>query len=106
MFEHEHLKQNDLFSTIKRNNTSRNTITVFFNNARSFSNHIDDIVSDDRIINNEIILTINNFNKNKNNFLRLVNGCRKNVAILDKFDSNGMSIFNFRNMLLPTEHSL
>ena len=56
LFEYERLKQNDLFSTIKRNNTSDNAITVFCHNARSLSKHIDDIVSDDRvIINNDII---------------------------------------------------
>ena len=44
LFEYERLKQNDLFSTIKRNNTSDNNITVFVHNARSLSKHIDDIV--------------------------------------------------------------
>ena len=55
LFEHEWLEQNDLFSVIKRNNTSGNRITVFVYNARSLSKLIDDIVSDDRIINNNII---------------------------------------------------
>ena len=34
LFKYERLKQNDLFSMIKRNNTSDNTITVFVHNAR------------------------------------------------------------------------
>ena len=56
LFEYERLTQNDLFCTIKRNNTSDNTIiTVLVHNVQSLSKHIDDIVVDDRIINNEII---------------------------------------------------
>ena len=53
--EYERLKQNDIFSTIKRNNTSDDTIIVFVQNVRSLSKHINDIVSDDRIANNDII---------------------------------------------------
>ena len=61
MLEYEHLKQNDLFSTIKRNNASDKTITVFVRNVRSLLKHLEDIVSDDRIINNDIIgFTITN----------------------------------------------
>ena len=56
MSENERLKQNNLFSTIKRNNISDNTITVFVHDARSLSKHINDIVCDDRIINNDIIV--------------------------------------------------
>ena len=52
---YKRLKQNDLFSTIKRNNISDNTITVYFHNVRSLSKHINDIVCDNRIINNGII---------------------------------------------------
>ena len=55
LFEYERLKQNALFSTIKRNNISYNTIAVFLHNVRSLSKHIDDVVSDDRIINNDIV---------------------------------------------------
>ena len=104
-----------LFSTIKRNNASGNIITVFVHNAQSLSKHIDDIVIDDRIINNDIIgftktqikpsdfackkmETLNFFNINfniKNKFLSLAYGCRNNVAILDKFDAKGASIFRF-----------
>ena len=54
LFEYERLKQNDLFSTIKRNNIYDDTITVFVHNVRSLSKHIDNIVSDDRIVNNDI----------------------------------------------------
>ena len=55
LFAYERLKQNALFSTVKRNNISDNTITVFLHNVRSLSKHIDDVVSDDRIINNDIV---------------------------------------------------
>ena len=55
LFEYEGLKQNDLFPTTKRNKTSDSVIKVFVYNAQSLSKHTDDIVSDDRIINNDII---------------------------------------------------
>ena len=53
--EYDRLKRNDFFSTIKRNNISDYTITVFVHNVQSLSKHINDIVSDDRIINNGIL---------------------------------------------------
>ena len=37
-----------------------------------------------------------NFNKNEHKFLSLTYGCRNNIAILDKFDANGVSIFSFK----------
>ena len=55
MFEYERLKQNNLFSTIKRNAISENTITVLVHNVRSLSKHTDDILNDGIIINNDII---------------------------------------------------
>ena len=117
LLEYECLKQNYLFSTIKRNNISDNTITVFIHNVRSISKHVDDIVSDGRIINNDIIgftetqinlsdstyktmkalnFFNNNFNNNENKFLSLAYACKNNVAILDKFDTNGVSVFCFK----------
>ena len=54
LFENERLKQNDLYSTIKTNNTSDDAITVFPFNVRSLSKHIDDIVSDIKILNTGI----------------------------------------------------
>ena len=122
----ERLKQNDLFSIIKRN-TSENTITIFVHNAQSLSKHIDDIVSDDRIINCDIIgftetqikpsdstckimETLNffdiNFNNNKSKFLSLAYGCRNNVTILDKFDANGGSILSYKKHDFYTEYSV
>ena len=42
-----------------------------------------------------------NFNNNENEFLSLAYGCKNDVAVLDKFDANGASIFRFSlNMLL------
>ena len=112
MFEYERLKHNSLFSIIKRNNIWGNKITVFVHNTQSLSKHIDDIVSDDRIINNSItgftetqikpsgstckMETLNffniNFNNNVNKFLSLGYGCRNK----NKFDANGVSIFSFK----------
>ena len=48
LIEHERLKQNDLFSTIKRNTISNNTIAILVHNVRSLLKHVD-IVSDRRI---------------------------------------------------------
>ena len=44
-----------IFHNKKKKFLSDDTITVFVQNIRSFSKHVEDIVSDDRIINNEII---------------------------------------------------
>ena len=128
MLEYERQKQNYLFSTIKRNTISDNAITAFVQNERTLSKHIDDIVSDNRLINNGIIrftknklirpsdstckiveiinLFNTNFNNNENKFVSLTYGCRNDVAVSDKFDTNGVSIFISRNVLLPTEYSL
>ena len=83
---------------------------------RSLSKHVDGIVTDNRVMNNEIIgftetqinssystckiiETFNlfniNFNNNKNKLLSLAYGCRNDVAVLDKFGANGISIFSF-----------
>ena len=37
-----------------------------------------------------------NFNNNDNKFLTLGYGCRNDVALLDKFDANEVSILNFK----------
>ena len=88
-------KQNDLFSTIKINAISCNKVTVFVNNVISLLSHADQIVSDKRIIINNIIgftetqikssdstckmietlsLFNINFDKNENNFLVKLTG--------------------------------
>ena len=41
--------------TIKTNTISDDTNTAFLHNSKSFSKHLDDIVSNDRIVNNDII---------------------------------------------------
>ena len=56
MLEYERLKENDSFSTIKRYSISDDAITIFAHNVRSLSKRIDDIVNDDRIMNNGIIV--------------------------------------------------
>ena len=55
LLEYELLKQNDIFSTVKRNVVSGNTVTVLVHNVRSLPRHVDDILSDNRIINNSIV---------------------------------------------------
>ena len=54
LLEYERLKQNDLFSTVKRNAVSGDTVTVLVHNVKSVPRHVD-ILSDNRIINNDII---------------------------------------------------
>ena len=56
LLEYECLKQNDLFSITERNAISGNTVTVLVHNVRSLPRHLDDIVSDNRIINDDIII--------------------------------------------------
>ena len=79
---------------------------------KSFPRHVDDIVSDNRIVNNDIIRftetqikpsnsnskiikTFNffniNFNSNENTFLSLAYGCTNDVALLNKFDAEYLS---------------
>ena len=98
---------------------------VFVHNVRSLSQHIDDIVSDDRITNNDIAgfrekqinpsdsscknietinfsnITFNNNNNNNNNnsnrFLSSAYIYRNDVAVLIKFDINGVSISGFKD---------
>ena len=81
----------------------------------SLSKLADDIASDNRIINNDIGFTETqiipsestwkitkafnfsfNFNRNENILLSLASGSRNNIALLDKFDANGICLFSFR----------
>ena len=89
------------------------------------SNHGDDIISDDRIRNDQATeftetqiipwdstwkvpetLSFFSFNSNndENKFLSLAYERRNNIVILDKFDANGVCLW--RNMLLSTERLL
>ena len=106
-----------MISTIKRNTISGDTVTALVYNVRSFPRHVDDIASDNRIINNEIIgftetqikpsdctskiiETLNffniNFNNNEDKILSLAYGCRNDVASLKKFYANGLSVVCFK----------
>ena len=117
LVEYERLKESDLFSTLKGSIISDDTITILVHNVRSLSKHVNDIVSHSRIMNNDIIglaekltslsdstcsivETWNFFNINFNNsddkFLSLDYRHRNNVAVLDKFDTKGVSIFSFK----------
>ena len=115
--EYERLKQNDLFSTIKRNAISGDIVTVLVHNVISLPRHVGDIISDNKIVNNDMIgftekqikpsdstfkimdtLNLFNikFNKNENKFLSLAYGCRNDVPVLNNFDAIGVSILSFK----------
>ena len=55
LLEYKRLKQNILFSTIKRIAISGDTVAVLVHNVKSLQRHANDIASDNRIINNDII---------------------------------------------------
>ena len=84
---------------------------------RSLPRHVDDIVSDNRIINSNITgfketqikssdstckiiemlkLPNINLNKNEDKLLHWAYSCRNDVAVLNKFDANGVSILSFK----------
>ena len=87
-------------------------------NMRSLPRHVNGVVSDNRVINNDIVgftetqikpadstckiietLNLNshfNFNNNENKFLSLACECRNDVAVLNKFDANRVSILSFK----------
>ena len=117
MLEYKRLKQNDLFSTIERNAISVDTVTVLVHNVSSLPRYVGDIVSGNIIINNYIIgftetqikpsdctskigETLSffniNFNSNENKFLSSPYGYRNDVALLNEFDANGVSILSFK----------
>ena len=117
MLEYEHLKQSDLFSTVKINAVSGDTVTVLVHNVKSLPRHVDDILSDNRIINNDSIgfmetqikpsdstckeietwnLFNISYNNNENKILSLAYGCRNDTAVLNKINANGVSILDFK----------
>ena len=49
LLEYERLKQNDLFSAIKGNPLSDDTLTILAHNCEITKKHVADIVSDGRI---------------------------------------------------------
>ena len=55
LLECECLKQNDLFSAMKRSTISVGKVTVLVHSVRSHLGHVDNSVSDNRFINNNII---------------------------------------------------
>ena len=57
LLAYERFKQSDLFSTIKRNAHSNDTLQIHVHNARPLLKHVDGIVNCDRIINNYIIVS-------------------------------------------------
>ena len=102
LIEYKCLEQNDLFSTIKRNAIQGDTVTALVHTVRSLLRHVDDLISDNRIINNvfmgftelkiklsdstsKIVETLNfcniNFNNTENNFLNLAYRYRNEVLL-------------------------
>ena len=127
MLEYERLKENDLFSTLKRSIISDDTITILIHNVRSLSKHVNDIVIDSRIMNNDVIGLIEtqidlsdstcriveklnffniNFNNSEDKFLSLAYGPRNNVAVLDKFETYGVLSLVSRSMILLIKYPL
>ena len=98
LLEYKGPKKNDLFSTMKRNAILGDTVASFVNNMRSFPRHVDDIVKDNLIINNDFIGFAETQMKPSdstckitemlkvNIFLSLAYGCRNDVTVLNKFD--------------------
>ena len=105
-----------LFSTLKGNFLYYDALTILVLNMGSFSKYVDDIVSDDRLVNTDIMAFTNiqiispdstckigkplnffkiNFNNDGNKHSSLVYGCINNIAILDKFDASGVCFFSF-----------
>ena len=127
LLEYERLKENDLFSTLKRSIISDDTITILIHNVRSLSKHVNDIVIDSRIMNNDVIGLIEtqidlsdstcriveklnffniNFNNSEDKFLSLAYGPRNNVAVLDKFETYGVLSLVSRSMILLIKYPL
>ena len=114
LLEYGRLQQNDLFSTVKK--CLGDKVTVLVHNARSLPRDVDNILSDNGIINNNIIwftetqinqsdstykiretsslFNINFNNKEKN--MSLAYESRNDVAVLNKIDANGVSVLTFK----------
>ena len=80
---------------------------------KSFSKHTDDIVADNRVINNDIIGYTNQSIRfylqncrniktililiiNQKKFLRLAYGGKNDIVVFDKFDADEVSILSFK----------
>ena len=106
-----------MFSTKRRNTISGDTVTDLTHNVRSLSRHLDDIISDNRIVNSNIIEFMQThiklsdstckttetlrffkigFNNNENKLLSLACRCRNDVAVLTRFEANGVSILTVK----------
>ena len=104
-----------MFDTIEKVAISEDTTTLLLVNVRSMLNHALDIVSDDRLINNDILSftetqiqphysnsTIQSlfknfviyFNNNSNTFLTLAYGMHNNLELIDRDDFPGLSVLN------------
>ena len=55
MLQYEHLNQNDLSTTIKKNTVSEDTLTNPVHKVRPYSKLVNDVLKDDGIMNDDII---------------------------------------------------
>ena len=113
--EYERLRQNSIFDTIEKVAISEDTTTLLLVNVRSLLKHALNIVSDNRLINNDILCftetqiqphystsTIQSlfknfvvyFNNNSNKFLSLVYGIHNNLELIDREGFPGLSVLN------------
>ena len=113
--EYERLRQNTIFETIEKVVISEDTTTLLLPNVRSLLKHAHDIVSDNRLIDNNILCfaatqtephystnTIQSFfknlviyfNNNSNKFLSLAYGLHNNLELIDKEDFPSLSVIN------------
>ena len=115
LVEYERLCQNSIFDTIERVAISEDPTTLLLVNVRSLLKHALDIVSDNRLINNDVLCftetqiqphystsTIQSlfrnfviyFNNNSNKFLSLAYGIHNNLELIDREDFPGLSVLN------------
>ena len=113
--EYERLRQNSIFDIIEKVVISEDTTTLLLVNVQSLLKYVFDIVSDNRLINNDILCftetqiqlhhstsTIQSFfkkcviyfNNNSNKFLSLAYGMHSNLELNDREDFPGLSVLN------------
>ena len=121
--EYERLKNHSLFSEIKKNTVSNDTLTLLILNVRSLTKHVSDLANDYRILNNDIVgftetqvkavdstESVNKllhdfhmyYNNNDNKYLSLAYGCKESILVLRRFDINGVSILSFKKNYFST----
>ena len=113
--EYQRLRQGSIFDTIEKVAIGEDTTTLLPLNVLSLLKYVHDVVSDNRLINNDIFCftethiephystnTIQSFfknfgiyfNNNSNKFLSLVYGLHNNLELIDGEDFPGLSVIN------------